>query len=178
MAKPSENPAAAAEANASIGRRSFLKRLSAGLGWTAFVAWLAGLSAASARFFFPRIRYEPPTRFPVGHPGDYLVDTVDARWLKERGIFVVRNSEGIYVLRAACTHLGCNISWFRSEGWFKCPCHGSFFDVNGDVIGGPAPEPLYRAAVRLDLRGDIQVDVADHANEPGRREKEDFLLRV
>lgn len=175
MARPSASPDLE---EPRIARRSFLRRLSTGLGWTALGTWLAGVSGATVRFFFPRIRYEPPTTFSVGHPEDYIVDTVDSRWLKARGLFVVRNQEGIYAVKSTCTHLGCNISWFRSEGRFKCPCHGSFFDVEGEVLGGPAPEPLFRAAVQLDLRGNIVVNTAQETNESGRREKGDFLLRV
>lgn len=175
MATPSTTPDVG---EPRIARRRFLQKLAAGLGWTAFATWLVGVSAATLRFFFPRIRYEPPTTFSVGRPEDYIVDTVDSRWLKQRGIFVVRNQVGLYVVKASCTHLGCNISWFRSEGRFKCPCHGSFFDVEGEVIGGPAPEPLYRSAVQLDLLGNIVVDTTQNTNEPGRREKGDFLLRA
>lgn len=161
-----------------MDRRNFLKKSLGMLGWASFLTWVLGSAAVTARFFFPRIRYEPPTSFKVGRPEDYIVDTVDSRWLKEHGIFIVREPKGIYVLSAICTHLGCNINWFDSESQFKCPCHGSFFDLNGDVIGGPAPEPLFRTMVRLTQDGSIEVNVTQNANKPGSREKGDYLLKV
>ena len=148
------------DAPTSSDRRALLKKATGLVGWTAFGLWAAGFAAATLRFFFPRVRYEAPTTFRAGQPDDYVVGTVDARWQKTYGIFVVRKSEGLYVLKATCTHLGCNIDWFDGEQQFKCPCHGSFFDVKGDVIGGPAPEPLRRATVSLDRHGNLVVDVA------------------
>ncbi|MCS6329174.1 MAG: Rieske 2Fe-2S domain-containing protein, partial [Nitrospira sp.] len=32
--------------------------------------------------------------------------------------------------------------WDDADKKFLCPCHGSSFDVNGRVTGGPAPRPL------------------------------------
>lgn len=44
------------------------------------------------------------------------------------------------VLVGVCTHLGC-VPNVKAEGWF-CPCHGSFYDLSGRVLGGPAPSNL------------------------------------
>ncbi len=162
----------------SSDRRRLLGRLAIGVGWSALGAWVVGGAAAATRYFFPRISYEPSTSFPIGRPDDYVVGSIDSRWVKERSLVVVRTAKGIYAMRAKCTHLGCNITWFNSERRFKCPCHGSYFDLEGDVIGGPAPEPLFRTALRLDRRGRIIVDVADTENAPGRREKDDYNLKA
>lgn len=40
-------------------------------------------------------------------------------------------------LTAVCTHVGCTVSNF-SGGQLICPCHGSAFDLNGNVLVGPA----------------------------------------
>jgi Rieske Fe-S protein len=41
--------------------------------------------------------------------------------------FLVNPGTGgaIYALSAACTHMGCLISWLDSAGSFLCPCHGA-----------------------------------------------------
>jgi Rieske Fe-S protein len=44
-------------------------------------------------------------------------------------------------LNAICTHQTCTITGFGNQN-YVCPCHGSTFDVNGRVLGGPAPSPL------------------------------------
>ncbi len=172
------NTAPAGRETAVLPRKKFIARVSGVIGWASLGTWLAGSTLAAVRFFFPRVRYEPPTRFKIGRPEDYIMDTIDSRWLKEHRIYVVRKPEGIYVLKALCTHLGCLVTWFNTEETFKCPCHGSFFTVEGDVVGGPAPEPLARTAVSLDLTGNIVVDSVQNASKPGLRETGVFLLKV
>jgi cytochrome b6-f complex iron-sulfur subunit len=41
-----------------------------------------------------------------------------------------------------CTHLGCTFPWNPTAQQFQCPCHGSLYAPNGEVIRGPAPLPL------------------------------------
>jgi menaquinol-cytochrome c reductase iron-sulfur subunit len=48
-----------------------------------------------------------------------------------------------------CTHLGCAYHWDGGEKKFVCPCHASFFSIDGQVLAGPAPRPLDRYATRI-----------------------------
>lgn len=37
-----------------------------------------------------------------------------------------------------CTHLGCALNWIEDEQVYECPCHGSKYDNDGNIIDGPA----------------------------------------
>ena len=49
-----------------------------------------------------------------------------------------------------CTHLGCAYRWQDEKKLFTCPCHGSAFNIQGDVVTGPAIRPLDRYSAKLE----------------------------
>jgi Rieske Fe-S protein len=54
-----------------------------------------------------------------------------------------RDEDGVLHARSAtCTHMGCNVQWNAAERTWDCPCHGSRFGTDGEVIQGPAVDPL------------------------------------
>lgn len=56
---------------------------------------------------------------------------------------VYRDEAGIlHQVSAKCTHLGCVVGWNPLEKSWDCPCHGSRFSVDGEVLNGPAVKPL------------------------------------
>ena len=61
----------------------------------------------------------------------------------KKAIWAVKQSAGdIVVYSPICPHLGCGFRWEAEDSTFKCPCHGSVYDVNGKVLAGPAPRSL------------------------------------
>ena len=64
---------------------------------------------------------------------------------KRKGAY--RDKEGrLYVVDTTCTHLGCEVEWNNAERTWDCPCHGSRFHYNGDVVEGPAEKPLKKVS--------------------------------
>jgi nitrite reductase/ring-hydroxylating ferredoxin subunit len=47
-----------------------------------------------------------------------------------------------HCVSASCTHMGCILAFNPLETSWDCPCHGSRFGVDGEVLHGPATVPL------------------------------------
>lgn len=68
-----------------------------------------------------------------------------------KAVWAVKHSESdITVFSPICPHLGCGFHWDGAEQKFKCPCHGSVYDLSGKVLAGPAPRPLDVLPARLE----------------------------
>jgi len=130
-------------------RRNFLGRIALGL------AGLAGALAAMSYFrqFFPRLAGEKH-RIPLGDPRRFPVDTFT--YLDEHKLYVYRDHEGIRVVSAVCTHLGCILE--KGMEGFECPCHGSCYNHKGEVLSGPAPRNLTWYSVSRAADGKIVIN--------------------
>jgi glycine/D-amino acid oxidase-like deaminating enzyme/nitrite reductase/ring-hydroxylating ferredoxin subunit len=72
--------------------------------------------------------------------GDGAVVRVDGRRCA-----VYRDEDGgVHAVSARCTHLGCLVAFNRTERAWECPCHGSRFGPDGEILQGPATRPLER----------------------------------
>ena len=156
VAKPPSKPPAAGPLVQSLPDPSVneVRRL---IVWASIAGFFLAISGAMTRFFLPRVLFEPSSTFRIGFPGDYALG-VDTKWQQQFRIWVVRNSERLFVVYARCTHLGCTPDWKASENKFKCPCHGSGYDSEGVNFEGPAPRPMDRAEIKLDAEGQLVVN--------------------
>lgn len=59
------------------------------------------------------------------------------------------------VFDAACTHLGCLITWDQNEHLFHCPCHGAVFDDKGQALRGPVNTPLKK--IDFEIKNDVII---------------------
>ena len=149
-------------------RREFVSRGLTAAGWGAFAVVLGTGTIETVRFFFPRVRFQPPSTFRIGTPDDFVgpeenadsygVIMVDERWKAANRFFVVRERGQIYAISARCVHLGCTINWFGDTHIFRCPCHGSEYRSNGVNFAGPAPRAVDRFQIELSVDGQLVVD--------------------
>ncbi|HEC23477.1 MAG TPA: ubiquinol-cytochrome c reductase iron-sulfur subunit [Chloroflexi bacterium] len=89
------------------------------------------------------LRFEPPTtqatRFNLGSPLTFPPLPV---YIEDAQIWLHRDADGYYAVDAICTHLGCTV-YLQPDKTYYCRCHGSRFEADGDVIQGPATQPLH-----------------------------------
>jgi cytochrome b6-f complex iron-sulfur subunit len=155
----------ATKAAAVEDRRSFLE-IAVGsfmaLGFTALSVTGGLFTLGLARFLFPNVLAEPPSKFKVGFKDAFPAGKVETKYVPQYGVWVVNGDfngqQQIYALKTVCTHLGCTPSWLEAEQKFKCPCHGSGFYKDGINFEGPAPRPLERYAIRIADDGQVEID--------------------
>ncbi len=71
-----------------------------------------------------------------------IVDSADGK------AAVARDAKGtLHSLSPTCTHMGCIVNWNNAEESWDCPCHGSRFSADGEVIHGPAQSNLEKKPV-------------------------------
>ncbi|MBV6340572.1 ubiquinol-cytochrome c reductase iron-sulfur subunit [Candidatus Magnetobacterium casense] len=135
-----------------ITRREFLNAAAIGAAFLSLAAVFAGLF----RFLKPKVEYEEATKFKIGTADNFPVGVVSK--FDEKGVFVFSSEEGLYAISSVCTHLGCLVA--LTDTGFACPCHGSEFNKNGKVSGGPAPRGLPWLQISRDVDGSLDVDTA------------------
>ena len=90
------------------------------------------------RFVEDRITRRAPATVEELRPGEGRVASV-----RGRQIAVSRDTEGkLHAVSARCTHMACIVSWNPAERTWDCPCHGSRFAPDGEVLEGPAVAAL------------------------------------
>ena len=137
-----------------------------------YLTFIYGLSAAMAAmvaapafaylFLPPKAHREEQwvdaadlSQIPVNSPQEisYRMNKVDG-WKvsseKATAWVVKKADDQVIAFAPQCTHLGCAYHWDEASKNFQCPCHTSAFAMDGKVLGGPAPRPLDRYAVKID----------------------------
>jgi glycine/D-amino acid oxidase-like deaminating enzyme/nitrite reductase/ring-hydroxylating ferredoxin subunit len=75
-------------------------------------------------------------------PGQWKI----GQW-QGRKVAMFKNEEGkVSVVEASCRHMGCDVKLNRAEQTWDCPCHGSTYTLEGQVISGPTVKNLKKIA--------------------------------
>jgi len=136
-----------------LTRRQFLQWA----GWGSLT--LTGLIAlwGYLRFLIPSVADDLRAARRIGRPDDFPVGS--KRFLADTLAYVIRDEAGLRAISARCTHLGCAtnvVDW-----GFVCPCHGSKFDPQGNVLRGPATVALSWFKLSLAPDGTLVLDVRE-----------------
>jgi cytochrome b6-f complex iron-sulfur subunit len=75
-----------------------------------------------------------------------------------------------------CVHLGCRVPFRDDCHSFKCPCHGSHYNVDGEYIEGPAPRSLYRFVLSFTSADTVLVDTGKINNAVQRPDAQTRLI--
>jgi cytochrome b6-f complex iron-sulfur subunit len=113
----------------------------------------------------------PKTGFPAAKPQDYKIGQAGIFYEQNAKTYIshlaadtplllsgtdltdqltsesfVKDSDGSLwlALYQRCVHLGCTVPFRNDCVSFKCPCHGSHYNVDGEYLDGPAPRSLDR----------------------------------
>ena len=142
----------------TTSRRRFLTALWLGLGGAALVE-LIWIAASFLRPDRRRAALDATRAVVVAGPVErFAPGSVTA--FREGRFYLVRLADGGFLaLHRKCTHLGCTVPWIAEEQRFACPCHGSVFDLRGDVLNPPAPRALDLFPVRIE-NGIVVVETA------------------
>ena len=100
-------------------------------GFTTFISHNADVVKAFAEKILPKEKLQAlaDLQFDQGKVVKYEGETI-ALYKDEKG--------NLFGVNPNCTHMKCNVAWNKSEKSWDCPCHGSRFDLNGEVLTGPA----------------------------------------
>ena len=125
-------------------RRQFLKTLGgviiSSAGAPILLNGCAGLATIRAQLDGNQIKLATTETQALSVPNGILV--VKAPQLP--GPIILRNlpEVGIIAVSSICSHRGCEVRPMPHS--LQCPCHGSEYDEFGEVLEGPATQPLKR----------------------------------
>ena len=90
--------------------------------------------------------------------------------LEGQKLAVFKDGEGyLLALSSRCTHMGCTVDWNDAERTWDCPCHGSRYSVDGQVIQGPAVKALAMVPVKGSKKTEGDGAGAAKARSRGRQ---------
>jgi glycine/D-amino acid oxidase-like deaminating enzyme/nitrite reductase/ring-hydroxylating ferredoxin subunit len=76
-------------------------------------------------------------------PNDLKEDEGSVVMVKGKRAGAYKDKDGkLHIVDTTCTHMGCETEWNAGERTWDCPCHGSRYTYDGEVLNGPTKLPL------------------------------------
>jgi Rieske Fe-S protein len=123
-------------------RRAFLKSATATIVVAPFASAVPGCAAGTPMLHVPAVNAKvivPTKQLPnLAEPNSYVKIYVDD--YAKPIILFQREGNALAAVLSTCAHSGCEVK--KAPTKFECPCHGSEYDLYGNVLKGPAPEGL------------------------------------
>ncbi len=132
-----------------LSRRDFLKLIRNGFLYLSGILTFGGL----LRFLSYESETKRQTDFDLGSVDNYPPGSRTS--IPEIPALLIHAESGFTALSLTCTHLGCTLE--QDQTGFVCPCHGSSFDADGNVIHGPAINALQVLRVEVTNDGKIWI---------------------
>jgi cytochrome b6-f complex iron-sulfur subunit len=126
-------------------RRQLLKTSLAFLGTTTLISFVYPVS----KFLVPPKSSAKDTQLTISKD-EIPPGTAKEVIYNETPVVVInRRGSGFIALSRLCTHLGCLVGYDKFNDKLICPCHAGEFDLEGNVLSGPATKPLLRYPLKI-----------------------------
>lgn len=126
-----------------ISRKEFIIRAGAYCGGAYSIIFTAGCSASSGRIIEAVEQNNGEIiieKSKLKNTGDNLI--LNIKNFHSKIILIKSGDNAFKALSLMCSHKGCELVAYKN--FFECPCHGSEFSIDGEVLKGPASKSLVR----------------------------------
>jgi Rieske Fe-S protein len=131
--------------------RLFARRelLDLAVGAMGLLAGAAVLGPVAVYLATPNSERSPRGPVVVGQADSIPENGAQIKVVDDEEFLIIRRSGNrFHALSAVCTHSrSCLVGWDAKRQQVICPCHHGVFDLHGNVVSGPPPQPLARREV-------------------------------
>lgn len=133
----------------SLTRRKFLRDTALVIGGASVVLSEIGCLSSTAPVVRARVESNllrvETMRPELANVGDGI--QLNADELDYPILLIKASPERFVALSTECMHLGCTVK--KQPSVIRCPCHGSVYDLSGNVLNGPTERPLKQHQVTM-----------------------------
>jgi len=104
---------------------------------TGFQKWGMSTAMVAAKVLCDTICGRGNVYAELFNPQRLLIRAGSKDFLKDVGISTKNLTKGL-ISKKRCTHMGCALVWNGETKSWDCPCHGSRFTENGEILDNPA----------------------------------------